>query len=70
MDINARVKLELEVTIIGSWDDKCSIQQIHKQVVEQAIAKVRHAIQDKCPELYPKGDPEVTVLIYKGKSYV
>jgi len=46
MKISAIVKVEVEVNVTGAWDNKCAIDQIYKQVADDAIGKIRHVIKN------------------------
>lgn len=44
LQVNAKVTLEVELKDLGSWDDKCTIGQIHVQARRAAQAHLQKAL--------------------------
>lgn len=64
MNVSAIIKLEVEVQTTGAWDNKCSIEQIYKQVGDEAYGKVRSALNDH-PNITISGKPQMRIMYTK-----
>lgn len=44
ISVTARVRVTLDIPLSGSWGGECSLEQVHKQAIEEVDGKLRGAI--------------------------
>lgn len=65
MKVSARVKLTVEISIDGAWDNKCPVEQIHKQVGDEAIMKLNKALYNT--DISISGKPSMDMVFMKDE---
>lgn len=68
---HARVTLTIEFSVGSSWGEKCSIEQVHKQAVDEAYGFIENTVKSKIPEARHKirivGKPKIEAIIVRSE---
>lgn len=67
MKVSAYVDIEVEVMVTGAWDDKCPIEQIYKQVGDEAVGKIRNLLLNT-REISLSGKPKMRMMYTNDKG--
>lgn len=66
----AQVKLVLQINGSSTWGDDCTVDQIRKQAIDEALGKIEKLMRGTGSVLHPQGvevlgRPEVTVVSFR-----
>lgn len=64
MSVTARVQILLDIDCHSSWGDECTLAQVQKQAIEDAIGHLNHLIQDGQLKAKIIGKPIVKSVIH------